>query len=258
MSAEVLDTSSRARATRVLVVEDDPLVGQALVTTLESLGFEVLPRAENIVDAVVTAQRGHPDLAILDINLADDGDGVDLARGLRQRLGDLAMIFVTGCADHKTIERAVDVLPSAYLIKPVSPEMVYAAITNALCAKAAARSAAAPAPGRWISHGPRFRKVLAFIEKNLNQSLSLESLAAEAGMSSSQFGRMFKDNLDVTPHQYLIQRRMASACRLLTEGDAPIIEIALSLGYCSQAYFTTVFKKELGCTPATYRRRRTS
>jgi AraC family transcriptional regulator len=59
----------------------------------------------------------------------------------------------------------------------------------------------------------------------------------------------------MTPHQYVIQRRILNAERLLAKDDIALADIAVACGFSSQAHFTLAFRKEVGVTPAEYRRR---
>jgi AraC-like DNA-binding protein len=59
----------------------------------------------------------------------------------------------------------------------------------------------------------------------------------------------------VTPHQWLIERRVDTAKRLLKNDDLPLAQIALACGFANQSHFTRVFKLATGCTPAAWQRR---
>ncbi len=92
-----------------------------------------------------------------------------------------------------------------------------------------------------------------FIEAHLSNSLSLEDLARACGLSSSYFARRFKSSAGMPPHQYLIQKRVERAKRLL-RGTMPIVEVALECGFSHQEHLTNVFRRFTGQTPAAYRR----
>jgi len=82
----------------------------------------------------------------------------------------------------------------------------------------------------------------------------LEELATRAGMSRTSFANRFASRLGTTPIGYLTAWRMLLARRKLTETHEPIIEIAQSVGYQSEAAFSRVFKKTFAIAPATFRR----
>ena len=82
----------------------------------------------------------------------------------------------------------------------------------------------------------------------------LQDLAREAGISRTGFAGLFAEKMGMTPMQYLSSWRMELAKQALAQGEGGIAEIAMDVGYASDTAFTRVFKKEVGQTPAGYRR----
>ncbi len=82
----------------------------------------------------------------------------------------------------------------------------------------------------------------------------LDALAADAGVSPYHFVRTFAAALRVTPHQYLLRRRLARAARLLADGDAPVTEVALDAGFADLSNFVRTFGRATGATPGAFRR----
>ena len=85
------------------------------------------------------------------------------------------------------------------------------------------------------------------------QDLTLDDLAATAGLSRFYFLRAFRREVGVTPHAYLTGRRIAAA-KVLLDGDVPLSEVALACGFYDQSHFTRSFKGCTGVTPGQYRR----
>ena len=85
------------------------------------------------------------------------------------------------------------------------------------------------------------------------QDLTLDDLAAAAGLSRYYFLRAFRRALGVTPHAYLTGRRIAAAKTFLA-GSAPLSEVAVACGFYDQSHFTRSFKGCTGVTPGQYRR----
>jgi AraC family transcriptional regulator len=102
----------------------------------------------------------------------------------------------------------------------------------------------------------KLARVKEFVESSLDQDLTLESLAREAGYSRAHFLRMFRESTGTTPHQYVMQRRIAHAEELLSANHPGVAEIAVACGFSSQAHLTLAFRKQTGLTPAEYRRTR--
>ncbi|MFV3129687.1 helix-turn-helix domain-containing protein [Niveispirillum sp. KHB5.9] len=102
----------------------------------------------------------------------------------------------------------------------------------------------------------QLRRVLVFVEQNLDDDLSLATLAAVAGLSPSHFARRFKAALGEAPHRYVLARRVNGAKRLLLETEMPLAEIAAAAGFSSQAHLTGIFGRAVGVTPGVYRTQR--
>jgi AraC family transcriptional regulator len=99
----------------------------------------------------------------------------------------------------------------------------------------------------------RLRRVLDYIEAHLDDGLSLEQMAALAGYSAFHFARLFKVATGRSPHQYVIESRVARAQDLLKGSQTPTAEIAYAVGFSSQSHFVTAFRKAVGVTPRVYR-----
>lgn len=109
------------------------------------------------------------------------------------------------------------------------------------------RRAASPLP-RW-----RLRRVIGFVEENLDQRITLSDLAAQAGLSRMHFAAQFGAATGMQPHAYVQRRRIEQAKELLAETEERLVDVALSVGFQTQAHFTTVFKQETGETPRRWR-----
>ncbi len=99
-------------------------------------------------------------------------------------------------------------------------------------------------------------RVLHYLKDNLEQPITLESLAEMVHLDKSYLVRLFRSTYGVTPIKMLIQLRIERACDLITTTDLPIGQIATACGYTSAAYFTAEYKRYMGCTPAAHRNNR--
>jgi AraC-like DNA-binding protein len=85
------------------------------------------------------------------------------------------------------------------------------------------------------------------------EALDVDDLAAAAGLSRAHFSREFRRTFGVSPHAYLLTRRLERAAALLRNTDRTVAEICLDVGLTSVGSFTTSFKRAHGITPTTYR-----
>ncbi|MFQ3456665.1 AraC family transcriptional regulator [Bradyrhizobium sp. UFLA01-814] len=104
----------------------------------------------------------------------------------------------------------------------------------------------------------RLFRVLDHIDRHLEGDLTLDSMASIACLSRFHFARAFKQAVGQSPLRHVIARRLERAKALLIEGRAPLVEIALTLRFSSQANFTRAFKQSAGMAPGQYRREATA
>jgi len=115
---------------KVLVAEDDPLIGLALFERLRSLGHEPLGPARDGSEAIELARAESPDLYLFDIEMPEV-DGLEAAAALAGAGLRRPVVVVTGVDDPTLIERAIATGVSAYLTKPVDSLELEAALTLA-------------------------------------------------------------------------------------------------------------------------------
>jgi len=102
----------------------------------------------------------------------------------------------------------------------------------------------------------RQRRAEDVLRSGIARSVSLEEVARKCNMSVSQFGRAFKKATGLTPHRWLVQRRLEQAMDLLLGSNLPLAEIALDCGFSEQSHFTRTFTRLVGTSPGEWRRRR--
>ena len=113
---------------RILIADDESIIRMGLKAMLSDLGHEVLAAA-NGREALQLARRHHPDLAILDIKMPYT-DGLQAAQTLG-RTQPMPILLLTAFSEQDLIEEAADLPIQGYLIKPIKPEELSAAITIA-------------------------------------------------------------------------------------------------------------------------------
>ncbi|HPC82868.1 MAG TPA: AraC family transcriptional regulator [Thermoanaerobaculaceae bacterium] len=101
---------------------------------------------------------------------------------------------------------------------------------------------------------PGLARALALMHRQPEQPLTLEWLAAAAGMSRSAFCALFAERVGETPHRYLTRWRMHRAAALLRDTALALPELAGRVGFGDETSFSRTFKRHLGVPPATYRR----
>lgn len=101
----------------------------------------------------------------------------------------------------------------------------------------------------------QMHRVREYIDAHMNENPGLDDLAAVVGLSRAHFARAFRRENGISPHQFLIERRVERAKSLLCRrGEGSIAQIAEACGFADQSHMTMVFRKVTGTTPAAYRR----
>ncbi len=117
--------------TKILVVEDEIIIGMEIADRLKSMGYDVLRIVSNGNDAIKTANNEKPDLILMDIMIQGNIDGIETATQIRSTL-DIPVIYLTANADESTLERAKVSDAFGYLIKPFEEKELNTTIEMAL------------------------------------------------------------------------------------------------------------------------------
>lgn len=108
-------------------------------------------------------------------------------------------------------------------------------------------------PARWDDRPPQhLQRAAELMQDDSASPLSLSQLSAVAGLTPSHFVRAFSQHYGMTPHAYLLDRRIRHARTLLKQGQ-PLAEVALASGFADQAHFQRQFKRRVAATPGQYR-----
>ncbi|NML62643.1 helix-turn-helix transcriptional regulator [Massilia sp. RP-1-19] len=103
-------------------------------------------------------------------------------------------------------------------------------------------------------HTRAVQRVKDYIQENLEQHITLDTLASLANVSRFHFARMFRQSAGVSAMTFLERARMARAQALIRVGGIPLAQVAMLVGYADQSYFTRRFRLHVGVTPAAYAR----
>jgi PAS domain S-box-containing protein/putative nucleotidyltransferase with HDIG domain len=116
---------------RILVAEDENLVGKDIQQMLKALGYEVVAVVSSGEEVVESAGRALPDLVLMDIILKGEMDGIAAARKIWEKMS-IPVIYLTAYADEKTLQRAKVTEPFGYILKPFDEREMQKTIEMAL------------------------------------------------------------------------------------------------------------------------------
>jgi RNA polymerase sigma factor (sigma-70 family) len=116
---------------RILIVEDEPAIAEHIAAYLDNEDFEVSGIAYDSEDALEQLQINTPDGVILDINLESEKDGIAIAQIINDTY-QLPFLFLTAHSDKHTLNRAKEVNPSGYIVKPFNEKTLQASVEIAI------------------------------------------------------------------------------------------------------------------------------
>lgn len=108
-------------------------------------------------------------------------------------------------------------------------------------------------PSKQQEYIEKFMGICNYINDHCTEDLSVDRLARLAGFSRYHFSRLFKQFIGISCYDYLINRRIACAERLLLSPELSITEVAMRSGFNSLSTFNRIFKAQKGCTPSSYK-----
>ena len=99
----------------------------------------------------------------------------------------------------------------------------------------------------------RLKRVAAYVDENISEAITLAGMAAAAGLSRMHFAAQFRVATGMRPHEYVMRQRIERAKQMLLETRDSLVQVALGVGFQTQAHFTTVFRRFVGDTPYQWR-----
>ncbi len=116
---------------KILIVEDEYIIANDIQMSLESMGYTVCALAASGEQAISKTKEHLPDLILMDIMLKGDMDGIETAKHITESF-DIPVVFLTAYSDDEILERAKEICPFSYLIKPFKERELKTSIEVAL------------------------------------------------------------------------------------------------------------------------------
>ena len=176
---------------------------------------------------------------------------VDYIEERRRALGIAPTIELDGSRAHDLLAAQ---LARTLIEGPHGADRLYqesigqAIVTRVLMSRASTNGSSSGLP-KW-----RLRRVQQFVNSHISERITLGDMASAAGLSAMHFAAKFRAATGCRPHEYLLQQRIERAKAAICDENLSLVEAALSVGFQTQAHFTTVFKRITGETPGEWRR----
>lgn len=243
---------------RAFIVDDEKIIRDGLTKMIVNAcpGVAVVGSATNGHAALAELRKLRPDICLVDMKMPIM-DGAELIRQFRQEDSHVRFVVISGYAEFEYARKLIGYGCSAYLLKPVKLNelsQVVLAIRDELDEKMLQPSdeeVQEPTSERYI-----IRQAIQYIRNNYQTNLSLSDVADAVHMNSSYFCQLFKKETSVTFLNYLTNYRIECAKELLSSSNFRIAEIGSMVGISDSKYFSKVFRKVTGTTPAAWREKK--
>ena len=116
---------------KTLIVEDELIIAEDIKGMLLGMDHDVIGIASDCNEANEILQNESPDIALIDIHLRGNDDGINLALSIKEKF-NIPVIFITSYFDKTTVDRAKQVMPDGYIVKPFEKEDLYTSIEIAI------------------------------------------------------------------------------------------------------------------------------
>lgn len=247
------------RKETILVVEDNDEIRHYMSRGLER--FFIVKEVENGEEAVELLKTEEISLILTDV-MMPVMDGIQLCRYVKQNLKTchIPVIILSAKAEVKDQLDGLQVGADDYIAKPFSLSVVVMKIKNIL----RTHYRAIEHYSKSLEIEPEkialnrldeefLSKAVSVVEKNLEKpDFSADDFALEMGMSRSSLHLKMKGITGESTTEFIRKIRFNQACKLLKEGRYNVAEISTMVGFSTPSYFSTSFKKYIGCMPSEY------
>lgn len=241
----------------IVIIEDELIIAMDLKRILEHEGFNVIINFKNynFTETINDIHKYNPSLVILDINLNQKlFDGITIAQHLVVK-DTVPFIFITGMSDNEMLDRIKPSRPHGIIIKPFKPIDVTCTVAVVLNNYIYKNIDVLRRDNKIENEVPFILKpAIKYIDDNIYDRIDIRLLADLTNYNYMHFIRMFSLYMNVTPYQYILQKKIEKAKHLMTETDKPITFIAMDLSFTSYSNFCNAFKRFTGVKPDAYRK----
>lgn len=244
----------------VFLADDEPWALMALKNLIQwsDYGFAVSGEAQDGRQALERIERMGPDLIISDIRMPGM-DGLALLQTIREKRWRAEVLLVSGYTDFEYARKALLYGCVGYLVKPVQEKELLEYLEKVRNILNEKYKADAPGGQKENADGYRSEKLLvqnmvSFIQEHFAQGLTLQMLAGEFNRNESYISSLIKKKTGKGFGEHLMEARIQKAQEYLRTTNDSLEAIAAKVGYPDYYYFTKVYKKATGISPAAYRR----
>lgn len=261
---------------RLLIVDDEIIAAQTILEDIpwKQYGIDEVIAVYNARDARKVIMEKKIDILLSDIEMPGE-NGIELIRWVTENQFEIECIFITCHAKFEYAIEAIKLGCEDYLLKPTTDEEIGKVIHKVVRKLNLKREShlLKKYGEKWLEDkvivsedtkerldkskvsGKKFiKKVKKYIISNINaDSLTVSEIANHFHVHPVYLNRTFKNEMNISISQYIINERMKLAAQLLVKGDIPATVVAEQVGYTNYPHFSVMFKKHYGCSPNQYK-----
>lgn len=225
----------------IVIVEDEFRIRQGLGSLINKvdMGCKVIGEAENGYEGLKMIQDLEPDIVITDIQMPKI-DGLQMIEKAKEMGAACTFVILSGYADFEYARRGIHLGVKEYLLKPATISSV-----KELLIKLAGNGEEASRPEEEEYSG-MVKEMIAIMEESYGMRLGLDTFADKFRLTPEYISNLFAKETKMTFSNYLKKVRIEKAKELILSTDMKIYEVACSVGYSDQKYFSKVFKEYTG------------
>ncbi len=225
----------------IVIVEDEFRTRQGLGSLINKvdMGCKVIGEAENGYEGLKMIQDLEPDIVITDIQMPKI-DGLQMIEKAKEMGAACTFVILSGYADFEYARRGIHLGVKEYLLKPATISSV-----KELLIKLAGNGEEASRPEEEEYSG-MVKEMIAIMEESYGMRLGLDTFADKFRLTPEYISNLFAKETKMTFSNYLKKVRIEKAKELILSTDMKIYEVACSVGYSDQKYFSKVFKEYTG------------
>lgn len=235
---------------KLILADDEAVIRRGLsLLHWDELGFQLAETFADGSEVIDYLKREGADVVLTDI-VMPHVSGIEVARWVYENAPQTRVVLLSGYAEFKDAQKAIEYHVSRYLLKPTDRDELAAqfrAIRQELDQRAGAGE---------VQESSLKQKIDRYLDRHLADGASLTGAAEYVHMNPAYLSRAFKEETGENYNNYALRRRMDAAKKLLVESDLQVQEICRRVGYSDVRYFTRVFRETTGVSPSHFRRGR--
>lgn len=233
---------------KIVIVEDEFRTRQGLGHLINKvdLGCRVIGEAENGYEGLKMIRDLEPDIVITDIRMPKM-DGLEMIEKVKTMGIECMFVILSGYADFEYARQGLRLGVKEYLLKPATISDV-----KELLRKLSEEGKEREEDEQTAEYSPAVKEMVSVIEENYGMRLGLDGFSDRFRLTPEYLSNLFAKETGMTFSNYLKKVRIEKAKELILNTDMKIYEVAYSVGYPDQKYFSKVFKEYTGVSAKQY------